>query len=118
MMRYSLLVLLFVTGLWSCAPVRPGTLTKQLKAMERDLQHHSGFVLYDLARKKTVFEYNAAKYFTPASNTKIFTFFSSLKILGDSVPALHYVTSNDSLIFWGTGDPSLLYKNVFNNYRV
>jgi D-alanyl-D-alanine carboxypeptidase/D-alanyl-D-alanine-endopeptidase (penicillin-binding protein 4) len=74
--------------------------------------------LYDPAKKKTIFDYQGGQYFTPASNTKIFTFFTSLKILGDSIPGLRYVVRGDSLIFWGTGDPGLLYKNVFTNERV
>jgi D-alanyl-D-alanine carboxypeptidase/D-alanyl-D-alanine-endopeptidase (penicillin-binding protein 4) len=77
-----------------------------------------GFVLYDAQSHKTVFEYNSEKYFTPGSNTKIFTFFASLKLLGDSIPGLKYIIRDDSLIFQGTGDPSFLYKYVFNNNRV
>lgn len=85
--------------------------------MDEQLKDHTGFMLYDLEKKEAVFEYNSSKYFTPASNTKIFTLFASLKILGDSVPALHYRETTDSLIFWGTGDPSFLYKYVYNNGR-
>lgn len=112
---FYLLLLLWVC---SCSPFSRQRMTKEIKSIEASLQDHTGFMLYDLDKKKVIFDYNAAKYFTPASNTKILTFFASLKILGDSVPALRYVTTGDSLIFWGTGDPSLLYKEVFNNYRV
>lgn len=69
----------------------------------------SGLMLYDIANKKTIYEQNADHYFTPASNTKLFTLFACLTTLGDSIPALKYEVRNDSLIFWGTGDPTFLH---------
>lgn len=71
-------------------------------------QYQVGFALYNPADKKMVFQKDADKYFTPASNTKLYTFFASLKMLPDLMPALKYIEQNDSLIFWGTGDPSFL----------
>jgi D-alanyl-D-alanine carboxypeptidase/D-alanyl-D-alanine-endopeptidase (penicillin-binding protein 4) len=38
-------------------------------------------------------------------------------LLGDSICALKYIKRGDSLIFQGMGDPSFLYKNVFDNGR-
>lgn len=103
---------------FACSPVPKAFLRKSLKETETNFKDHTGFVLYDIARKQTLYEYNGAKYFTPGSNTKIFTFYTALTLLGDSVPALRYLVSKDSLIFWGTGDPSLLNKEVHNNSRV
>lgn len=106
----SVVALAFV---YSCSPISHTRLNKMLRATEARFQDHTGFVLFDPEENKTVFDFNGSRYFTPASNTKILTLYAALKILGDSVPALEYVQRNDSLIFWGTGDPSFLYKEVF-----
>ncbi|WP_291722710.1 D-alanyl-D-alanine carboxypeptidase/D-alanyl-D-alanine-endopeptidase [Bernardetia sp.] len=76
-----------------------------------------GFALYDIDSSKYLFEYNADKYFTPASNVKIASLFAATKILGERLPSLSYFEKGDSLIFWGTGDPTFLHP-VFNNSAV
>ncbi len=85
---------------------------------EKDFKDHIGFVVYDPAKEKTLYSHQGDRYFTPASNTKIFTYYTSLVVLGDSIPALRYEQRYDSLIFWGTGDPSFLYENTYRDHRV
>ena len=109
----SLISLLF---LLACSPA--AYLKKEIAGAERNLQDHMGFMLYDPVSQKILVEHKSSHYFTPASNTKIFTLYAGLQLLGDSVPAIKYQLSEDSLIFWGMGDPSLLYKNVFQNNKV
>lgn len=111
----SLAIGIFTLSVVSCSPALKKTVTKQLQRTESDFQDHVGFMLYDPVREKVILDYNASKYFTPASNTKIFTFFAGLSVLGDSIPALQYVCRGDSLIFRGTGDPSFLNRRVCGN---
>jgi len=77
----------------------------------------TGFVLYDPSSDSTIYSLNGDKYFTPASNTKLFTFYAGLKTLPENLRALEYVIRGDSLIFWGTGDPSFLHRE-FGSYSV
>ncbi len=77
-----------------------------------------GFKLYDLSSSSTIYEYNSDKYFAPASNTKIFTLFACLNYLNDSIPAIKYTIRNDSLIVWGTGDPTFLHPDFAQHAKV
>jgi D-alanyl-D-alanine carboxypeptidase/D-alanyl-D-alanine-endopeptidase (penicillin-binding protein 4) len=77
-------------------------------------QSMTGMALYDLSEQKIIFERNSNRYFTPASNTKLFTFYACLKTLGDSIPALRYENKRDSLIFWGTGDPTFFHPDLIS----
>src|SRR6185369_4346377 len=112
-MKYFWVALILWAG---CSPEY--LLKKEISNNENVLQDHLGFYLVDLASNKTLIDFNGAKYFTPASNTKIFTFYTSLRMIGDSVASLTYFQRGDSLIFQGLGDPSFLYKNVFDNRKV
>lgn len=108
-------LLLVATLAFSCSPMSKKELNKTFRNTEQDFKDHTGFMLFDQKENKTIYEYNATKYFTPASNIKILTLYTSLRILGDSVPGLRYVVRGDSMIFWGTGDPSFLYRSAYTN---
>jgi len=89
--------------------------SKVFKKSPQLKQYQVGFALYDLSKAAMVYEKNADQYFIPASNTKLFTFYGGLKMLSDSIPSLRYVERGDSLIFWGTGDPSNLQSQLKNH---
>jgi D-alanyl-D-alanine carboxypeptidase/D-alanyl-D-alanine-endopeptidase (penicillin-binding protein 4) len=74
----------------------------------------TGFALYDPKSDNMLFSQYGDRYFTPASNTKILTFYSGLKLLPENLPALEYVVENDTLWFWGTGDPTFLHPDYDN----
>ena len=104
--------LLICIGFGCAGKIRTQEIKRQFKHSAIANDHFTGFALYDLDNKKMIYELNGDKYFNPASNTKLFTFYTCLRMLGDSVPALKYVTRGDSLIFWGTGDPSFLHSDL------
>jgi serine-type D-Ala-D-Ala carboxypeptidase/endopeptidase (penicillin-binding protein 4) len=106
----------FVSLIVGCSP--KSSVLKELHETEAKFKDHTGFLLFDPVKKKNLIEFNSEKYFTPASNTKIVTFYTALNVLGDSVCAFKYVQQNDSLIIWGMGDPSFLNLDVFKNDRV
>ena len=109
--RNSLLVFFLTALISSCAVMTNRQVNKSIETSTLLDGHFTGFALYDPSAKDYLVERNADKYFTPASTTKLFTFFAGLKILEDSVPGLKYVIRGDSLIFWGTGDPSFLHPD-------
>jgi len=78
----------------------------------------TGFSLFDPTKNQNIFESNAHQYYTPASNTKIFTFYAASQILGDSIAGLRYEIKGDSLLFWGTGDPTLLFSYLPDSNRI
>jgi serine-type D-Ala-D-Ala carboxypeptidase/endopeptidase (penicillin-binding protein 4) len=92
----------------ACSLQKKAAISKAVVHLERDFQEHFGFVLYDPSRKKTLLDYRGDRYYTPASNTKILSLYAGLLFLGDSIPALTYWQSGDSLMVSPTGDPSFL----------
>lgn len=75
---------------------------------------HTGFLAVDLLSNDTLFNKNASKYFIPASTTKLFTFYTSLQLLDNSLPALKYSIDGNNIEVLGTGDPTWLHPYFRN----
>ena len=71
----------------------------------------TGFALFDPEARQYLYAYQADKYFTPASNTKILTYFAAETILRQEAPIVHYSAQGDTLMLWGTGYPILLHPD-------
>ena len=119
------LTICVITNLSGCVASQTlpdSNIVKEIINSEVFKHNHTGFALFDIEKQNTIAQYQADKYFIPASNTKLFTFYAGLCVLGDSIPAFKYQISNDTLFFTGTGDPSLLHpdlpaSNVLNFLR-
>lgn len=121
----SIYLVFIVMGLaQACSPHRQivsagdKSLAREVSALDDLTEHQWGMALYDPAESKWLFSKDADQYFTPASNTKILTYAAASHFLGDSSIALHYAFKGDTLIFRGTGDPSLLYVGGENDASV
>lgn len=106
-MKYLIYCLTFLSTVTGCSPAR--RISRDLRTKPIYTDHFTGVALYDPVSGRRLIQHNADKPFTPASNTKLFTFYAGLLTLPDSLPALTYIIRTDSLIFWGTGNPLLLH---------
>ena len=107
----------FLITLASCS------LSKQLSKQATDIllkdtaisTGHIGISIYEPASNKYWYNYNADKYFIPASNTKLFTLYAGMKYLGDSLTGLVYQNFSDTAInVAGTGDPTFMHAGFKN----
>ena len=98
--------------LGACATQKSRKFTKEIDrqlGMDLTTHHFTGILFYDPMTKDTLYKKNSSRYFTPASNTKIFTLFAALKLLPEKLPVLKYSLNNDTLYFAGTGDATQLH---------
>ena len=72
---------------------------------------HLGISIYEPSTGNYIYNYNAEKYFIPASTTKLFTLYAGLKYLGDSIAGIEYKIERDTLFVLPTGDPTYLHKD-------
>lgn len=99
-------------------------ITKQFDSDFFDNQF-TGLLVYNPTSNKVLYNYNADKYFTPASNTKIFTLYAGLQYLPTIIPSFKYTIEKDTLTVLGTGNPTFLHPyfqdstalKMFKNYK-
>ncbi len=72
---------------------------------------HIGISIFEPASNTYWYNYNANKYFVPASNTKLFSLYAGLKYLGDSLVAARYKEQNNILYIQPAADPSFLHPD-------
>lgn len=111
---YFLPIIIITTlhfSVFSTAFAQKGKLKKHILSIEDSLQAHMGVLLYDPSNNKEVFNYKGHQRFTPASNMKVFTYWTAVTHLPDSTPTFKYTQRHDTLYFTGCGDPSLLNPN-------
>lgn len=71
--------------------------------------HFKGIFIIDPISRDTLLAKNSDKYFTPASNTKIYTLFAALNMLPEKLPALRYAKNADTLFISGMADGTQLH---------
>lgn len=71
---------------------------------------HVGISIYEPETNRYWYNYNADKYFVPASNVKLFTLYAGMKLLGDSLIGLRYYDrGNGDIEIEPTGEPGFLH---------
>jgi D-alanyl-D-alanine carboxypeptidase/D-alanyl-D-alanine-endopeptidase (penicillin-binding protein 4) len=81
---------------------------------EKTHPYFSGLMVYNPASKQTLISYNVDKYFTPASTVKLFTLYTSLHFLPDSIATISYFETADTLFIKPLADPSFLHDSLPN----
>jgi serine-type D-Ala-D-Ala carboxypeptidase/endopeptidase (penicillin-binding protein 4) len=114
LLRPLLIGILFI-ALQGCSPI-----IKEIRSFADENQYHAGFYLYDPAKMRVLADYQAEKYFTPASNVKILTLYAAGLFLADPLPTFYYHQDSTTTYLWPTGNPSFLNPvlNDTSNYQM
>ncbi len=113
-----LIINLFILSilLGGCSPARKIAQSGLKNAALQNSFH--GLVVMDVKTQKILFNTNGDRYFTPASNTKITTFYTGIKLLPKNIPTLTYAIANDTVFVKGTGDPSWLHPHLHDSTAI
>ena len=105
--------LFFTSFLFSSCSVSK-QISKQADILIRDSSismGHIGISIYEPATGKYWYDYQAEKYFVPASNTKLFSLYAGMKYLGDSLIAYKYAEAENEIVIEPAGDPTFLHPD-------
>jgi serine-type D-Ala-D-Ala carboxypeptidase/endopeptidase (penicillin-binding protein 4) len=72
---------------------------------------HLGISVYDPAAHKFLYNYQADKYFVPASNVKIATCYAVMKYMSTKLPGVKYFENDTAVYLVPTGDPTFLHRD-------
>ena len=112
--KYRFLIVPLIFFLFNCKSSR---ITKEItKKIETPFYENqfTGLLVINPKTDDTIYNHNADKYFTPASNTKIFTLYTALNVLPEQIPAFKYLIEVDTIYMQGTGNPTFLHS-FFND---
>jgi D-alanyl-D-alanine carboxypeptidase/D-alanyl-D-alanine-endopeptidase (penicillin-binding protein 4) len=117
--RHSYTVFLFfcsLIGLNSCSISKKISNQANLGILKDSIisHAHTGICIYEPATGKYWYQHDADKFFVPASNTKLFSLYTGLKYIGDSLPGMRVYETSNSITIEGMGDPTFLHPD----YRV
>jgi len=108
-------LMIFTTA---CKTTKPTTknssrsLTEVIRSNPLFTENFSGIYIESVEDKQVIYQQFADHRFIPASNIKIFTLYGALETLNKKIPSFQYLSENDTLWIWGTGDPAFLYDKV------
>lgn len=70
-----------------------------------------GFKIINLDTKEVLDDSNGAKYFMPASNTKLLSMYGAMRTFGDSIPGWFVAEDANTLYIEPNADPSFLHND-------
>lgn len=104
-----ILLSLFILGCHPRFTPNQHQISKKITQTNPFENHFAGFVVYNPKTKDTLVNTNGYRYFTPASNVKIFTLYAALKMIPEHLESLRYTEQDQRIYFRGTGDPTPLH---------
>jgi len=119
---YKNQILLYLCGLMifnsACKTTKPtiknspNSLAEVISNNPLFAENFSGIHIEALDNRQIIYQQFSNHRFIPASNIKILTLYAALETLNEKIPAFQYLSQQDTLWIWGTGDPAFLYDKV------